>query len=104
MMDWLNLFTGFGFKFRSLVNLAASGYALAALLPYFGVGDSGFMNLAQAANSIKLHSLGEWIQSAHCTLKSIMSIGYLYIVLAIWLLLVCLSLCGLFRFKGVGGV
>lgn len=92
MNDLGSLLAGFGFKFRSIVNLLASGYALAALLPYFGLGESGFTNLANAANGIQLTSLGEWIQSTYRSLGSGMPSTALQIVLFVWLMLVCLSL------------
>lgn len=62
MLDFGNILTGFGFKFRSLVNLLASAYLLATLLPFIGVGESGFENLATAANSIHLTTLGGWVE------------------------------------------
>lgn len=92
MFNLGSFLTGFGFKFRNLVNLAASGYALATILPFFGFGESGFANLTKAAKGIQLTSLGDWIQSIYRALGSGTPSTPLLIVLTSWLIVVCLSL------------
>lgn len=91
-MNWENLLTGFSFKFRILVNLVASGYAFAAILPYFGVGKSGFMNFSNAVNCIHLNSLAEYIESIYRLLGSGAPSIALQGVLLIWVILAFLSL------------
>ena len=70
MIAWENLLTGFGFRFRSLLNLAVSSYLLASILQHRGYGESGFSNLASVARSFQLVALGDWIENTYQSLKS----------------------------------
>ncbi|PHP52990.1 hypothetical protein BW737_005620 [Actinomyces ruminis] len=97
MIDWGNLITGFGFRFRSLVKLATSGYLLAAVLPRFGFGESGLTNLANVAHRMRLLALGDWIENAYQLLGSGSPNGALVIVLGIWLALICMALLGEYK-------
>lgn len=96
-MDWEKLLTGFGFKFRSLVNLLGSCYLLAAVLPYFGYGESGPGNLSIAVRSIKLTFLSEWISETYRLLGAGTPSKELKFVLIVWLVLICLCLVGEYK-------
>lgn len=90
MIAWESLLTGFGFRFRSLVNLLASAYLMSSALAYFGFGESGFMNLANAARHLQLITLGDWIQNFYQSSRSCIPERPLMIVFFIWLVLICL--------------
>lgn len=92
MIAWENLLTGFGFRFRSLLNLAVSSYLLASILQHRGYGESGFSNLASVARSFQLVALGDWIENTYQSLKSGIPEGTLECVFTIWLILICFSL------------
>lgn len=92
VIDWGNLFTGFGFKFRSVVNMAVSGYLLAVALPQFGVGESGFTNIANVAHFLQFNELGDWIENIHTSICSDKPNKALIVVLFVWLVLICLAL------------
>lgn len=97
MIAWENLLTGFGFRFRSLLNLVASSYLLASILPFFGCGESGFSNLASVARHFRLVALGDWIENSYQSLRSGIPWWVLIIVLVVWLFLVCVSLVGEYK-------
>lgn len=94
VVDWGSLVAGFGFRFRSLVNLLISGYLLAVVLSLFGIGSHGFTNFGEAAGFVGLTELRTWVVDAYAALGGGDAPAPLIIVLSVWLLFTCLVLGG----------
>lgn len=87
MNDWGSLLSGFGFKFSSVVNLIISAYLLATLQAVFGLGTSGFDNMANVASFLQLDALSDWITHIYGGLTQSSSSAAVERVLATWTVL-----------------
>ena len=87
MISWETLLVGFGFRFRSLLNWLISCYVLAVVLACFGVGPSGFGNVAAAADFVGLAGLGRWVGAAYSALGAGEAPWWLAGLLLVWLAL-----------------
>lgn len=86
------LLASFGFKFRSVVNLLVSVYAVAVTFSFWDYGSSGIENVASALGLLGLDSVASGIVSSYITIREFTGAtrNFLAFLVGAWLVLSCI--------------
>lgn len=86
------LLASFGFKFRSVVNLLVSVYAVAVTFSFWDYGSSGIENVASVFGLLGLNSVASGIASSYITIRDFTGVAhdFLAFLVGAWLVLSCI--------------